>query len=48
MLYIPPIYGVVGEQGTGKSFSAMKTVLPFANLAEYDLCMRDYYLRKIG
>ncbi|MDJ0662866.1 MAG: ATP-binding protein [Crocosphaera sp.] len=38
MLYIPPIYGVVGEQGTGKSFSAMKTVLPFANLAEYDLC----------
>ncbi len=38
MLYIPPIYGVVGEQGTGKSFSAIKTVLPFANTAEYDLC----------
>ncbi len=38
MLYIPPIYGVIGEQGTGKSFSAIKTVLPFANLAEYDLC----------
>ncbi|MGB5596712.1 MAG: hypothetical protein WBM62_22145, partial [Crocosphaera sp.] len=38
MLYIPPIYGVVGAQGSGKSFSAIKTVLPFANSAEYDLC----------
>ncbi|MDJ0510811.1 MAG: ATP-binding protein [Crocosphaera sp.] len=38
MLYIPPIYGVVGEQGTGKSFTALKTILPFANIAEYDLC----------
>lgn len=36
--YLPPIFGIIGPQGSGKSFSTFKLICEAANELEYDLC----------
>ncbi len=38
MFYLPPIFGIVGPQGSGKSFSTFKLLCMQADLLQYDLC----------
>jgi hypothetical protein len=42
MKYLPPIFGIIGPQGSGKSFSCFKLLCQFADFAEYDLCFNFY------
>lgn len=37
-IYIPGIVGILGHQGTGKSFSAILVACRYANQIEFDLC----------
>lgn len=37
-LFIPGLTGILGEQGSGKSYAALKIATQYANQIEYDLC----------
>ena len=36
-LYLPPIFGIIGPQGSGKYFSTLQLLREAANDFEYDL-----------
>lgn len=45
-LFIPGICGIFGNQGSGKSFSAIKVVCAYANQIQFDICFNfqvDFY-----